>query len=70
MVLGILGDSEIKEHCHQQCRRHQFDPWMGKMSWEKAMATHSSIAWAIPWTEVPGGLQCMGSKKSQTHLSS
>ena len=29
---------------------------------EKAMATHSSIlAWKIPWTEEPGGLQCMGS---------
>ena len=28
---------------------------------EKAMATHSSIlAWKIPWTEEPGGLQCMG----------
>ena len=25
------------------------------------MATHSSVlAWAIPWTEEPGGLQCMG----------
>ena len=28
---------------------------------EKEMATHSSIlAWEIPWTEEPGGLQCMG----------
>ena len=28
---------------------------------EKAMATHSSIlAWKIPWTEEPGGLQSMG----------
>ena len=28
---------------------------------EKAMATHSSIlAWEIPWTEEPGGLQSMG----------
>ena len=27
------------------------------------MATHSSIlAWKIPQTEKPGGLQCMGSK--------
>jgi len=27
---------------------------------EKAMATHSSIlAWRIPWTEEPGGLQSM-----------
>ena len=29
------------------------------------MATHSSIlAWRIPWTEKPGGLQSTGSKKS------
>ena len=28
---------------------------------EKDMATHSSIlAWRIPWTEEPGGLQFMG----------
>ena len=28
---------------------------------EKEMATHSSIlAWRIPWTEEPGGLQSMG----------
>ena len=36
---------------------------------EKAMATHSStLAWKIPWTEEPGGLQSMGSL-SQTRLS-
>ena len=30
----------------------------------KGMATHSSIlAWRIPWTEEPGGLQSMGSQK-------
>ena len=34
---------------------------------EKDMTTHSSIlAWEIPWTEAPGGLQPMGSQKSQT----
>ena len=36
---------------------------------EKGMATHSSIlAWRIPWTEEPGGLQSMG-LQSQTRLS-
>ena len=30
---------------------------------EKEMATHSSIlAWRIPWTEEPGGLQSIGSQ--------
>ena len=31
------------------------------------MATHSSIlAWRIPWTEDPGGLQFMGLQRSDT----
>ena len=34
---------------------------------EKEMAIHSSIlAWKIPWTEEPGGLQSMGSQESDT----
>ena len=42
---------------------------IGSLGWEdaleNAMATHSSIlAWRIPWTEEPGGLQSMGSQKS------
>ena len=29
---------------------------------ERGMATHSNLlAWKIPWTEEPGGLQAMGS---------
>ena len=31
---------------------------------EKEIATHSStLAWKIPWTEEPGGLQSMGSRR-------
>ena len=34
---------------------------------EKGVATHSSIlAWRLPWTEEPGGLQSMSSKVSET----
>ena len=34
---------------------------------EKGMAAHSSIlAWRIPWTEDPGGLQSTVSQRSQT----
>ena len=37
---------------------------------EKGMATHASIlAWKIPWTKEPSGLQSMGSQKSYTQLS-
>ena len=33
---------------------------------EKGMATHSSIlAWLIPWTEEPGGLQSMGLQRDR-----
>ena len=36
---------------------------------KKGMATHSSIlAWKIPWTEEPGGLQSPGSQMSWTQL--
>ena len=31
---------------------------------EEDMATHSSIlAWRVPWTEEPGGLQSVGSQR-------
>ena len=34
------------------------------------MAPHSStLAWKIPWTEEPGGLQSMGSLRVRTRLS-
>ena len=37
---------------------------------EDEMATHSSIlAWGIPWTEEPGGLQSIRVDKSRTLLS-
>ena len=36
---------------------HQEDPL------EEEIATHSSIAWEIPWTEEPDGIQSMGSQK-------
>ena len=40
-----------------QCRRHRFDPWVGKEPLEEEIATHSSIlAWEISWTEEPGWL--------------
>ena len=43
----------------------QFLGWEDAL--EKQMATHSSIlAWEIPWTEEPGGLQSMSRKESDT----
>ena len=38
-----------------------------KYSLAKAMTNHSSVlAWKIPWTEKPGGLQSMGSQRGRT----
>ena len=42
--------------------------WVRSLGWkdhlEEGMNTHSSIlAWEIPWTEEPGGLQSMGSQR-------
>ena len=41
--------------------------WARSLGWEypleEGMATHSNIlAWRIPWTEEPGGLQSIGSQ--------
>ena len=47
-------------HSHCECRRRWFDPWVGKIPLQMGMAPHSStLAWKIPWTEEPGGLQPM-----------
>ena len=45
------------------------ETWVQSLGWddplEKGMATHSSIlAWRMPWTEKPGGLQSMGSHRA------
>ena len=45
-----------------------WETWVQSLGWEdpleKGMATHSStLAWKIPWTEEPGGLQSMGSQR-------
>ena len=47
------------------CRAGDRVPSLGqKDSPEKEMATHSIIlAWEIPWTVEPGGLQSMGSQR-------
>ena len=63
---GFPGGTSGKEPACQ-CRRHErckFDPWVRKIPLEKGMATHTRIlAWEIPWTEKPGGLQSMGSQR-------
>ena len=48
--------------------------WVQSLGWqdplEKKIATLSSIlAWEIPWTEEPGGLQSMGLQESDTRAT-
>ena len=68
MNIGLSGGSVEKNLPAVQ------EMWVQSLGWEdpleKEMATHSSIlAWRVAWTEEPGGLQSMGSQKSQTQLS-
>ena len=58
--MGFPGGSAVNL---SQCRRLGFNPSLaGKGPLEKEMATHSSIlAWEIPWTEEPDGLQSIES---------
>ena len=61
-VMGFPGGSVVKNLPAKQEMQVQSlgreDPL------EKEMATHfSTLAWEIPWTERPGGLQSMGSQR-------
>ena len=66
-ILCLPGGSVIKNLPAVQETPVQSVGWQGPL--EKKMATHSSIlAWEIPGTEEPDGLQSMESQ-SQTRLS-
>ena len=69
--MGFLGGSVVKNACHcRSYRRGRFDPWGGKIPWKrKWQLTPVFLPGESPWTENPGGLQSMGSQKSQTQLS-
>ena len=65
ITLGFPGGSAVKNLPAMQ------ETWVQSLGWEdlleKGMTTHSRIlAWRIPWTEEPGGLQCMGLQKLDT----
>ena len=68
MYLGFPGGSDGKESA---CNAGDLGLTPGsEKSLEKGMETHSSIlAWILPWTEEPSGLQSLGVRKSRTPLS-
>ena len=64
--MGFKGTSLVAQKVkHLPTMR---ETWVQSLGWEdpleKEMATHSSIlAWKMPWTEEPGGLQSMRSQR-------
>ena len=59
---GFPGASVVK---NLPAKQEMQETWVPSWVWEdplkEEMATHSSIlAWRIPWTEEPGGLQFVG----------
>ena len=64
--MGFPSSTSGKELACQfrRCKRHRFDPWIRKIPLEEGTATHSSIlAWRIPQTEQPTGLQTIVSQR-------
>ena len=64
--LGRLLAQPVK---NLPAKQEMEEAWVRSLGWEgpleKEVATHSSnLAWRIPWTEEPDGLQCTGSEKS------
>ena len=63
LSLGFPGEASGKKPSCQYRRleRYRFDPWVERTPLEEGMTIHSSIlAWRIPLTEEPSGLQSMG----------
>ena len=65
-MMGFSGGSSDKETFLP--RQDMEETQVRSLCWEdpldKGMATYSSIlAWRIPWTELPGGLQSIGPQR-------
>ena len=63
-LLGFSSGSDDKESAHNVGNPGSIQCLGWEDPLEKGLATHSIIlAWRIPWTEEPGGLQSMGSQR-------
>ena len=56
---GLTWWFRRKRNC-LQFKRPRFDPWVGKIPWSIVETDSSIVAWKIPWSEEPGGLQSRG----------
>ena len=65
-IMGFPGGS-VAKNLSANAGEAGSHPWVGKIPWRRkwqpTVATHSILAWRIPWTEDPGRLQFMGSQK-------
>ena len=66
--MGLPGGASGKEPAGQGWRQELQARSLGREDpLEEGMAAHSSLlAWRIPWTEEPGGLQTWGHEESDT----
>ena len=67
-IMGLPWWLSVRIHLPMQ------ETWVPSLSWdgplEKEVGTHSStLAWEIPWTEEPGGLQSMGLQRVRVNLA-
>ena len=61
IITGFPSGSAVKNPATQKTQEMQVRSLGQKDPLEKSMAAHSSIlAWRIPWTEEPGGLEFSG----------
>ena len=68
IALAPLVARSVKNLPAMEETRVQSLGWEGPL--KKEMSTHSSIlAWEIPWTEEPGGLQSMGLQEVRHNLA-
>ena len=69
--LSFPGGSALKK---LPATQEEQEPWVRSLGQEnpleESMATHFRIlAWRMPWTEEPGGLQSMGSQRVRHNLA-
>ena len=60
--MGFLGGTSGTEPVCWH-KRQGFNPWVGKIPGGGHATQSSTLAWRIPWTEEPGGLQFIGSQR-------
>ena len=56
LSIVLASSAFVQAALRGRYKRFGFDTWVGKIPWKRAWQS-SILAWKIPWTEEPGGLQ-------------